>query len=319
MKREKCIIYLQDTPLVESNRWIATIDVESKQFSDGEHYDRILISEKNLSDIDLIIYGSTHDESSFMRMYDLAYTAASMGVHSITLVIPYFGYSTMERAVYAGEVVKAKTRAAVLSSLPSGAVANKVVLFDLHSEGIPYYFDGNMHVRHVYGKPLIRKMIDEISRKENVKFEDLVIGSTDAGRGKWVESLAKDFGTDCAIAIKRRVADGETQHTGINAAVDGKIVLLYDDMIRSGSSICAAASAYFDCGAKKIFVLATHAPFTSLGSHPVIERLRAANVSGIFVTNSHPRAGDITKAFGFYNVYDCSALLLSSSLLSATK
>src|SRR5206468_3199906 len=80
------------------------------------------------------------------------------------------------------EAVTSKTRARILSSIPSARLSNEILLLDLHSEGIPHYFEGTIHPRHVYGKAVVQELALELGVR------DFVIGSTDAGRAKWVES-----------------------------------------------------------------------------------------------------------------------------------
>ncbi|MFN3491513.1 MAG: ribose-phosphate pyrophosphokinase, partial [Anaerolineales bacterium] len=91
-----------------------------------------------------------------------------------------FAYATMERAVRPGEVVTAKTRAALLSAIPPACSGNRIVLLDLHSEGIPHYFEGELTAIHVYGKPIIRALARRLGG------DDFVLACTDAGRAKWV-------------------------------------------------------------------------------------------------------------------------------------
>src|SRR6185312_10534308 len=100
------------------------------------------------------------------------------GACSLTLVVPYFGYATMERATKPGEVVTAKSRARILSSLPPARFGNRIVLMDLHTEGIPYYFEGALRTFHVYAKPRIETAARELGGDE------FVLACTDAGRAK---------------------------------------------------------------------------------------------------------------------------------------
>ena len=79
----------------------------------------------------------------------------------MNLIMPYFGYSTMERAVKYGEIVTAKNRARLFSSIPSCPYGNRLYSVDLHSEGISHYFEGNVQVFHIYAKTLIiQKALD---------------------------------------------------------------------------------------------------------------------------------------------------------------
>ena len=77
------------------------------------------------------------------------------GARSLTMVIPYFGYSTMERATRSGEVVTAKTRARLISAIPPCDGGMRVFLFDLHTDGIEFYLDDRVLTRQIYGAPMI--------------------------------------------------------------------------------------------------------------------------------------------------------------------
>src|SRR5690606_11654968 len=134
--------------------------------------------------------------------------------------------------------VKAKTRALLLSSIPKTPMGNKIVMVDLHAEGIPYYFAGDVQTQHIYSKPLIAQTVKKIAG------EDFVLASTDAGRAKWVESLGNDLNVKCAFIYKKRLSGETTEILAINAPVRDKIVVIYDDIIRTGGTLMQAAAAY---------------------------------------------------------------------------
>lgn len=252
--------------------------VEVKHFPDGERYQRITC---DVNGHRVVLVGGTTSDSDTLELYDLAYALQKYGASSLVIVIPYFGYSTMERAAHTGEVVTAKTRAHLLSSIPRTGSSLKVMLVDLHSEGIPHYFEAGIRPIHLYCKPLIV----EAARK--LGGSNFVLASTDAGRAKWVESLANDLGVDAAFVIKRRVSGSETVVTSINADVTNKRVVLYDDMIRSGSSLIGAARAYTNAGARDIVAIATHGLFTN-NALEAIER--DGTIRHILCTDTHPNA-----------------------------
>jgi ribose-phosphate pyrophosphokinase len=209
------------------------------------------------------------------------------GARSLALVIPYFGYSTMERAVKAGEVVTAKTRARLFSAIPLADAGNRVFLVDLHAEGIPHYFEGGIRPVHVYAKPVI------VDLARRFGGEDMVLACTDAGRAKWVESLANEMGVPASFVFKRRLDGSHTEVTAMSAAVSGKSVVIYDDMIRTGGSLIAAARAYKSAGAVKLTAIATHGVFPE----DALERLRATGLfSAIACTDTHPRARELAGA-----------------------
>jgi ribose-phosphate pyrophosphokinase len=113
-----------------------------------------------------------------------------------------------------------------------------------------------------------------------------VLGATDAGRAKWVESLARKLGVDPAFVYKRRdEGSGDVSVSGVNADVRGREVVIYDDMIRTGSSLVQAAKAYLDAGASAIHAVASHLVLPERA----LERLRQSGVfQSISGTDSHP-------------------------------
>lgn len=250
-------------------------EIEVGHFTDGERYQRII---SNVEQREVVLIGGTVSDQATLELYDLASSLVSYGAYSLTLVIPYFGYSTMERAVLSGEVVTAKTRARLLSSIPRSNRGNKVLLFDLHSEGIQYYFEHDLYPVHVYCKDIITEVAFELGG------DNFVMASTDAGRAKWVESLANDMGVSAAFILKRRLKGDHTEVTAINADVAGKTVIIYDDMIRSGGSIINAAKTYKEAGATDIFVITTHGLFVNEG----IEKLKSSGIiKKLVCTDTH--------------------------------
>ncbi len=116
-------------------------NLKQQVFSDGELYQRV---ESNVDGRKVILIGGTYNDRATLELYDLASALVNQGADSLSLIIPYFGYSTMERAVKEGEVVTAKSRARLLSSIPRSNKGNKIYLFDLHTEGLPHYFEGSL-------------------------------------------------------------------------------------------------------------------------------------------------------------------------------
>jgi ribose-phosphate pyrophosphokinase len=110
------------------------------------------------------------------------------------------------------------------------------------------------------------------------------MASTDAGRAKWVESLANDMGVNAAFILKRRLKGDHTEVSAINADVAGKTVIIYDDMIRSGGSIINAAQTYKNAGAGDIYVITTHGLFINNG----IEKLKNSGlIKKLISSDSH--------------------------------
>jgi ribose-phosphate pyrophosphokinase len=204
----------------------------------------------------------------------------------------------MERAVKTGEVVTAKNRARLLSAIPAAGLGNRIIMLDLHAEGIPHYFEGDTRPVHVYAKPVIMEAARRLGG------DDFVLACTDAGRAKWVESLANDLGVSPSFVFKRRLSGDETAVTAVSAQVQDKKVIIYDDMIRTGGSLINAAKAYQAAGAASIAAIATHAllPGNSL------QRIRESGLfSTIVCTDSHPRALELVD--DFFQVESVASLL----------
>jgi len=252
-------------------------ELETRPFPDGERYLRVLTESVGR---DVVVLGGTVNDTDTLTLYDLACATVGAGARTLTLVLPFFGYQTMERRVKKGEVVVAKTRARLFSSIPPAGLGNRVVLMDLHSEGIPHYFSGEVRPVHLSARSLL---LEEIRR---VGGKGFVLGATDAGRAKWVESLANDLGVEGAFIFKRRHDDGTTEAASMNADVRGRKVVIYDDMIRTGGSLIGAARAYLDAGATSTAAVATHGVFPGGSFRSLVD-------SGLFThvvcTDSHPR------------------------------
>lgn len=260
-------------------------EVEVKFFSDEERYQRIITPVEGRN---VVIVGGTTSDQATLELFDLASSVVSCGANSLNLVVPYYGYSTMERSVLPGEVVTAKTRARLLSSIPRSNKGNKIYLFDLHTEGIPHYFEGHLFPVHIYCKDII------IEAANDYAGNDFVMASTDAGRAKWVESLANDAGVAAAFILKRRIKDDQTEVSAVNADVEGKKVVIYDDMIRSGGSIINAAKTYKEAGASEIYVITTHGLFINDG----LQKLKNSGlIKKVICTDTHQNATTITDDF----------------------
>jgi ribose-phosphate pyrophosphokinase len=259
--------------------------LERELFPDGERYLRIL---DNVDYRDVILVGGTISDADTLEIYDLASALVKYGAQSLTIVIPYYGYSTMERAVKHGEIVMAKTRARLLSAIPPAKFGNRIVLADLHADGLPEYFEGEVTTVHLHARDFVKRAAAHLSTG------DFVLGCTDAGRAKWVQSLAQDLAVSASFVLKRRVDGGTTELVAVSAHVEGKDVIIYDDMIRTGGSLLTAARAYREAGARMMAAIATHGVLPG-------DSLEQLEHSGLFTriicSDSHPRAELLAGSF----------------------
>jgi len=272
-------------------------EIERETFPDGERGLRLA---SPVADADAILVGGTGTDAATLELYDLACALVECGLHALTLVVPYFGYSTQERPSKEGESVTAKTRARLLSSIPLPSGGIRVLLVDLHTAGIPFYFEGGIRPVQVSARPLFVEAIRAQAQ------DGFVVASTDAGRAKYVEALANDLRVDASFVFKRR-DHGGTRVLAVSARVAGQHVMLYDDMVRTGSSLIAAAEAYQEAGASKITALATHGVLPG----DAVGRLeRSGLFTRLIVTDTHPRAREL--AGGFVEVRSIVPLLAAA-------
>jgi ribose-phosphate pyrophosphokinase len=268
-------------PLMDSMITMGDFEVGQltrKDFPDSEHYTRFLTP---INGRNVILIGGTINDRDTLEIYDLACGIVDAGAQKLWIVIPYYGYSTMERAVNEGEIIMAKTRARLLSSINHGS-GIQFILLDLHVDSIACYFEGPARTVHLHGTDLLITMIRSVADSN-----DFILASTDAGRAKQVQSLANYLGVFPAFVFKRRLDSGATEVSAVSAQVDGKQVIIYDDMIRTGGSLINAVKAYKDAGASKISVVTTHGVFAG----DAIKKLQECGlINKIVVTDSHPNA-----------------------------
>lgn len=291
-------------------------EIERKEFPDAEHYHRVLTP---VDDREVLIVSGTISDRETLELFDLANAIIDGGASRLQVILPYFGYSTMERAVKSQEAVKAKYRARLLSAgLPRAPRGNRFYLLDLHSEGIPQYFENGVQTKHVYAKTLVLRAARELAEKFGPPFpaaqsaehakrqgSNFVLASADAGRMKWTESLARDLAVPPAFAYKERIDGSSTVTLGVSGPVQGKFVVIYDDMIRSGSSLMNAARAYLAAEATGVAAIATHA----LLPGDALEKMQASGLfKQIVVCDSHPRARQLESPF--LKVESCAELFV---------
>ncbi len=253
--------------------------VERRAFPDGEHYLRFPGEDRfALLGQDVVIVGATESGESLDDVYRLAAEASKHGARSLVLVVPYFGYSTMERATRPGEVVTAKVIARQLSAVPRATRGNWVLLMDLHTAGIVHYFESDTVALELYAEP---KIVEAIRR---LALPRLTLASTDMGRAKWVEAFANKLQAPVALIHKKRVSGSETRVAAVVGDVAGRDVVIFDDMIRTGGSLVQAAEAYLHAGAQSVYAAATHLVLPP----GTVERLEASPLARVIGTDTHP-------------------------------
>src|SRR5450432_1320085 len=193
----------------------------------------------------------------------------------ITAVMPYYGYARQDRKDEGRVPITAK----LVANIITRAGADRVLAMDLHAAQIQGFFD--VPVDHLYAAPVL----NEHFLHSGIDLPNVVIVSPDEGSIKRALGHAKRIGGTLAIIDKRRMsAETTVQAHILGGQVEGKVALMFDDMITTAGSITGAAKTLHEHGVKEIHVAATHAVLCG----PAIERLKAANLASLVVTDSIP-------------------------------
>lgn len=240
-----------------------------KKFSDGEISVSIW---ETVRGKDCYIIQSTNDpvNDNLMELLIMIDALKRASAHSVTAVIPYYGYARQDR--------KAKSRDPITSKLVANmlvaAGVNRVVTMDLHAAQIQGYFD--IPVDHMIGQPLLT----EYFRQKDL--EDLVIVSPDHGSVTRARNMAKPLNAPIAIIDKRRPEANKSVIMNVIGDVEGKNCVIVDDMIDTAGTICNAAQALMDLGAKGVYGATTHAVL----SGPAIERIKESAFKEVVLLNT---------------------------------
>ncbi len=193
----------------------------------------------------------------------------------ITAVLPYYGYARQDRK----DVGRVPISAKLVADLLTTAGANRVLALDLHAAQIQGFF--NIPVDHLHARPVIHEFIRSLS----IPPGDLVVLSPDEGSIKKALMYQKKLGGALAVVDKRRSSATETKQANlIGSSLDGKVAIIFDDMISTAGTVVGAAHIAKRNGAREIYICATHGILCG----PAIERLREAPIRQIAVTDSIP-------------------------------
>ncbi len=244
------------------------------KFPDGENYCK-LDEDVRGRDIFLVQPTAPPVNDNLMELLIMIDCCKRASAERITAVIPYYGYARQDRKDEGRVPITAKLAA----NLVTRAGADRVLTMDLHAAQIQGFFD--VPVDHLYAAPVLNEYFSELG----MEGDDIVVVSPDEGSIKRALGHSKRLGGTLAIVDKRRTNALEVrQSTIIGGPVEGKIALLFDDMISTAGSICGAARLVHEAGAKEIHIAATHGVMCG----PAIEKLREAPIDSIVVTDSIP-------------------------------
>jgi|UniRef100_A0A7V3RI26 ribose-phosphate pyrophosphokinase len=240
------------------------------KFADGELKIKI---EENIRGQDVFIVQSTNPPAeNILELLLFLDAAKRASAERITAVIPYYGYARQDRKDEPRVPISSK----LIADLLATAGADRVLTMDLHAEQIQGFFD--IPVDHLYAAPVF------IDYYQKMDLRNFVIVSPDAGRVNRVRAFARRLGKDIPIAIidKRRTGPNQSMVVNIIGEVEGKNVIIYDDMIDTGGTIVDAAEGLAKKGVKDIYVCAVHGLF----SKNAIPRLKDAPIKEIVITNT---------------------------------
>lgn len=192
----------------------------------------------------------------------------------VTLVIPYFGYGRQDRKDEGRVPITAK----LVANLITAARADRVLTIDLHAAQIQGFFD--LPVDHLSATPVFLEYFEKV----RPELGDLCLVSPDVGNVKVAEGLANLLGGDLAIINKRRLSGSEVAVGNLIGSVDGKTVLMFDDMISTAGTICEAARLVKEHGAREVIAACTHPVLVGMA----MQRLAEAPISRLVVTDTIP-------------------------------
>jgi ribose-phosphate pyrophosphokinase len=244
----------------------ATVD----QFADGETFVKI---NENIRGSDIFVFQPTFaPPSHLMELLVMIDAVRRASARRVTAVIPYFGFQRQDRKDQPRVPITAK----LVANLITTAGADRVMTMDLHSAQIQGFFD--IPFDHLYAAPVL---VDYFLRR---KIPNIVVVAPDIGSVKMARAYAKRLSASLAIVDKRRPRPDAVEMMNVIGEVEGKNVVIFDDIVSTGSTLVEAARALKDAGARDIYAAATHGVLC--GGAP--ELIQDSPVKELVLTDSIP-------------------------------
>ena len=246
-------------------------DATVSSFPDGETFVKI---NDNIRGRDVFIVQPTCPPSNqnIMELLIMVDAARRASADRITAVIPFFGYARQDRKDQPRVPITAKLVANILVA----AGVNRVLTMDLHAQQLQGFFD--IPVDHLYALPV---MVDYIRRK---KIENLIVVSPDVGGVKMASAYAEALGVGFAIVVKRRRTATDVDALHVIGDVEGKNIMIVDDMTETAGTLTSAAKMLRTLGVGDIYAGISHAVLTDLA----IQRLEGSEIKELITTDSVP-------------------------------
>ena len=251
-------------------------DATVNTFPDGESFVQI---KESIRGADAFIIQPTcpptnHNLMELLVMVDAVRRASAS---RITAVIPFYGYARQDRKDKPRVPITSK----LVANLLTAAGVDRVLTMDLHAAQIQGFFE--IPVDHLHSVPVLIKHLKQHYVKD---MNNLVVVSPDIGGVKNAKSYANILGTELAIVAKQRISATEVDAHAVIGNVQGKDVLMVDDMTESGGTLCAAAKILKEHGAARIFAGVSHGVLTDAAR----ERLANSSIECLLTSDSVPMA-----------------------------
>lgn len=256
---------------ISKNLTLPLSDADIKRFSDGEISVQIGESVRG-KDVFVIQPTCAPANVNLMELLILTDALKRSSANSITAIVPYFGYARQDRKAAPRVPITAK----LVANMMQTAGVNRVVTMDLHAGQIQGFFD--VPVDNLYGSIVF---LDYIKNKH---LKNPIVASPDIGGVSRARALAKNLNLDMVIVDKRREKANESEVMNVIGDVNGKDVILVDDIIDTAGTIVKAASAFKKRGAVSVVAFCTHAVL----SGPAYERIQSGELDELIVTDTIP-------------------------------
>ena len=241
-----------------------------QHFADGEF---AVSFEESIRGCEVYLVQSTFPSSdNLMELLLMIDAAKRASAASVIAVVPYFGWARQDRKDRPRVSIASK----LIADLLSVAGIDRLITMDLHADQIQGFF--NVPVDHLYASSVF---VDYIA---SLKLEDMVIASPDVGGSKRASTYAKYFGVPLVLCHKSRAKANVVESMMVIGDVEGKNVILVDDMVDTAGTITKAADLMMDQGAKSVRALASHAVM----SDPATERVMNSKMTEMIFTDSIP-------------------------------
>ena len=261
----KSICHLMGTKLGES---------EISTFSDGEIFASLYETVRG-SDVFVIQSTCKPVNSHLMEMLIMIDALKRASAGRITAVIPYFGYARQDRKAKARDPITAK----LVANMIAAAGTDRVLTMDLHASQIQGFFD--IPVDNLLGNPIF---VDYYAKKFGDRCEDMVVVSPDVGSVARARAFAQKLHMNLAIVDKRRQKANQCEVMNVIGDVSGKDCILFDDLVDTAGSLCNAAQALVENGAKSVHACASHGVL----SGPALDRMNASPIQELALLDTIP-------------------------------